>query len=106
MTSQGPDWRDVILRDLPEPYATVKATTFPSALEIIKVAAFNRRMRLSEFVGRAALAVAVYDNRGEITWQEATRLEPQLHDLRLGPGDTRRRRGKNHGPWQIEGMSE
>lgn len=100
------DWRDNILNDLPEGPVPLRGASFPSAVEIIKVAAFNRRMGLEEFVGRAALAVAVHDMSGEISWAQATEKEPPLKDLRRRKLPRRRLRGKGFGPWQIEGMAE
>lgn len=100
------DWRDNILNDLPEGPITVRAHTFPSALEMIRTAAFNRRMTVEDFVGRAALAVAVHDFAGETTWERATEKEPPMSDLRRRSLPKRRLRGRNFGPWIIEGMSE
>lgn len=100
------DWRDNIINDLPEEPVALKGMTFPSALELIKVAAFNRRMTLEDFVGRAALAVAVHDASAETSWTQMTDKEPPLRDLRRRKLPRRRLRGKGFGPWQIEGMAE
>lgn len=100
------DWRDNILSQLPEGSTSIKGQTFPTALEIIKAAAYNRRMTTEDFVGRAALAVAVHDFGGELTWEMATEKEPPLADLRRRGLAKRRLRGRGFGPWKIEGMSE
>mgnify|MGYP006137166177 CR=1 FL=1 len=100
------DWRQNILSNLPEDAVPIKGHTFPSALEVIKIAAFNRRMRVEDFVGRAALAVAVHDNAAELTWEMATEKEPPLADLRRRSLPKRRLRGRGFGPWKIEGMGE
>lgn len=100
------DWRDKILSDLPEGPINLRAHTFPTGLEIIRAAAYNRRMTVEDFVGRAALAVAVHDFGGELTWQTASEKEPPLHDLRRHGLPKRRLRGRGFGPWNIEGMSE
>lgn len=99
------DWRDRILSDLPEGPVNIKGHTFPSALEVIRVAAYNRRMTVEDFVGRAALAVAVHDDP-DLTWKMATEKEPPLSDLRRRSLPKRRLRGRGFGPWNIEGMSE
>lgn len=100
------DWRDNILNDLPEGNTTIRGHSFPTALEIIRAAAYNRRMTVEDFVGRAALAVAVHDFAGDLTWEMATEKEPPLADLRRHKLPKRRLRGRNFGPWKIEGMSE
>lgn len=97
------DWRDNILNDLPEGPINVRGHTYPSALELIKVAAYNRRMTVEDFVGRAALAVAVHDH-GDITWEQATEKEPPLADIRRRSLPKRRLRGMNFGPWKIGSM--
>lgn len=99
------DWRDNLLTDLPEGPVTFRANTYPTALEIIKAAAYNRRMTLEDFVGRAALSVAVHDFSGDMTWEMATDKEPPLADLRRRSLPKRRLRGRGFGPWKIEGMS-
>lgn len=99
------DWRDSILSDLPEGPITVRAHTYPTGLEMIRAAAYNRRMTVEDFVGRAALAVAVHDFAGDVTWEMATEKEPPLADLRRHKLPKRRLRGRGFGPWKIEGMS-
>lgn len=107
MKTQKPkgDWRDNILADLPETPVPLKGSTFPTALEIIRIAAYNRRMTTEDFVGRAALAVAVHD-ADDMTWVEATKNEPPLGDLRRRSLPKRRLRGRGFGSWSIEGMSQ
>ena len=105
-TPKKGDWRDNLLSNLPEGPINLRAHTYPTALEIIRAAAYNRRMTVEDFVGRAALAVAVHDFSGEMTWEEATDKEPPLSDLRRRSLPKRRLRGRNFGPWKIEGMSE
>ena len=100
------DWRDNLLANLPEGPINVRAHTYPTALEIIRAAAYNRRMTVEDFVGRAALSVAVHDFAGDMTWEEATDKEPPLADLRRHSLPKRRLRGRGFGPWKIEGMSE
>ena len=56
-TSQSPDWRENILRDLPEGPIPLRGATFPSALEVIKVAAYNRRMSLEDFAAELGCEV-------------------------------------------------
>jgi hypothetical protein len=104
--SQQADWRANIMSDLPDAPVTMKATTFEGAAEIIKVAAYNRRMTVEDFIARAALAVACYDMPLDIAWEEATEKEPPMRDLRRRGMSPRRMRGKGFGPWKIEGMSE
>jgi len=99
------DWRDNILNDLPDGPVNIKGHTYTTALEIIRVAAYNRRMTTEDFIGRAALAVAVHDT-DDITWEQATEKEPPLSDLRRRSLPKRRLRGRGFGPWNIEGMSE
>jgi len=106
MTKPTGDWRDNIITALPEDRIGAKFETFPSALELIEIAAFNRRIRTPDFVGRAALAFAVYDSDGELTWRQAADKEPPMADLRLKTMPRRRLRGRNFGPWVIEGLSE
>lgn len=105
-TSQETDWRENILRDLPEGPIPLRGATFPTALEVIRVAAYNRRMSLEDFVGRAALAVALYDGDGSDTWDEVMEKEPPLRDLRRHKLPRRRMRGRGFGPWRITGMDE
>jgi hypothetical protein len=99
-----PKWKADILRDLPQARIQVKAHTFPNAYDLIKVAAYNRRMSVEEFIGRAALAVAVADTKGEVTWKQMTRLEPPMKDLRRHNLPRRRLFGRGFGPWEIEKM--
>lgn len=98
------DWRDNLLANLPEGPITVRAHTYPTALEMIRAAAYNRRMTVEDFVGRAALAVAVHDFAGDTTWEEATDKEPPLADLRRHNLPKRRLRGRGFGPWKIGSM--
>lgn len=98
------DWRDRILTDLPEGPIPLRGATFPSAMELIKTAAFNRRISVEDFVGRAALAVAIWDSDGEHSWEEATDKEPPLRDIRRRKLPKRRLRGRGFGPWTIRGM--
>lgn len=95
------DWRETIMRDLPD--APVRATfeTFESAYEIIKIAAYNRRMHARDFIGRAALAMAIYDSDGELDWEKLTEKEPPIGDVRLRNVRKRRLRGRGFGPWKI-----
>jgi hypothetical protein len=105
MTRKRPvDWRANIEADLPEVEARFHAQSFPSAIELIKIAAFNRRMTVEDYVGRAALAFAVYDSQGEITWESATDKEPPLRDLRRHNLPRLRLRGRGFGNWRIEGL--
>ena len=95
------DIREAIAEQMPEKRLQSRFTTFPSAYEEIDVAAYNRRMTTREFVGRAALAFAVFDSKGDVLWEEITEKEPPISDLvRVGfPKD--RLRGRGHGEWQI-----
>lgn len=104
MTKPTGDWRDNILNDLPEGPIPLRGATYPTALEVIKVAAYNRRMSLEEYIGRAALAVAAYDTETE--WDSITDKEPPLRDLRRHRLPRRRLRGRGFGPWKITGMSK
>lgn len=104
--SQPTDWRANILRDLPEPPVSVKGATFPAALAVIEAAAYNRRMSVEDFIGRAALAVAIYDGDGSDTWDEVMDKEPPLRDLRRRSLPRRRMRGRGFGAWKITGMNE
>lgn len=103
---QATDWRANILRDLPDGPVQIRGESYDSAWELIKIAAYNRRMHVRDFIARAALAVAVYDSDGEISWEDATDKEPPLADLRLNQIPRRRLRGKGFGPWKIRGMDE
>jgi len=98
------DWRDNILNDLPEGPVQLRGTTYPSALEAIRTAAYNRRMHLDEYVGRAALALAVADLG--LDWDDITDKEPPLRDLRRHRLPARRLRGRGFGPWRIERITE
>ena len=104
--SQPPDWRANILRDLPDAPITVKASSYPTAMAVIEAAAFNRRMTVEDFIGRAALAVAVYDSDGSDTWDDIAEKEPPLRDIRLRKLPRRRLRGRGFGAWRITGMNE
>lgn len=93
--------RDQIADQMPEPRLSGKFSTFRSAYEQIQDAAFNRRMITGEYVGRAALAFAVFDSHGEVLWDEITRREPPISDLVMGGYAKSRIRGREHGDWQI-----
>ena len=99
------DWRERILADLPDDRVVLKCATFASAEEMIKIAAYNRRMTIEDFIGRAALAVAVYDSEGDTTWRDATDKEHVMADLRRHGLPKRRLRGRGFGPWVIGRMS-
>lgn len=93
--------RDLIAEQLPEKRVSARFDTFPSALQEISDAAFNRRMLVRDYVGRAALAFAVYDSDGQVMWDEIMQKEPPMRDLvRLG-FDRDRLRGQGHGEWKI-----
>ena len=100
-SSTTEDWREDLISDLAEPRIRVNAHTFPTAYEQIKVAAYNRRMPVEEFIGRAALAFAVHDSEGELGWGLITRREPPIRDLRRKGLEPKRYRGKNFGKWKI-----
>ncbi len=93
--------RGEIGAQITESRLSAKFHTYPSALAEISDAAYNRRMTVRDYVGRAALSFAVYDSEGEVMWDEITELEPPMTDIvRLGfPRD--RLRGRGHGSWQI-----
>ncbi len=95
------DIRAEIAEQLPEPRVSARFYTFESAFEAIETAAYNRRMRTGDFVGRAALAFAVFDSDGDLTWAEATEKEPPMRDLLKLGFDRDRLRGGGHGKWQI-----
>lgn len=97
------DWRADILRSLPDEKRMIRMMTFDSALDLIQVAAYNRRMTQQEFCGRAALAVAAFD--ADEPWFAVTRLEPPLHDRRRFQMEPRRKYGRDFGNWQITGMT-
>lgn len=100
------DWREKILADLPDEWVVLRCRTFTTAEAIIKTAAYNRRMNVEDFIGRAALAVAVHDAEGDPSWVEATEKEIPLTDLRRRGLPARRLRGHGFGPWVIERMSD
>jgi hypothetical protein len=86
---------------MPEKRLSARFHTFPTALSEISDAAYNRRMTVRDYVGRAALAFAVFDSEGELMWDELTELEPPMTDI-VRPGfDRDRLRGRGHGKWQI-----
>lgn len=97
-------WRADILADLPDHRVKVHATTFESAYELISIAAHNRRMTVDEFIGRAALAFAVYDSEGDTSWLAATRREPGMNDKRRHGLPRKRMFGHGFGRWEIEGL--
>ncbi len=103
---QWDEWRTDLLRDLPEKRMVAKYFTFESAYDLIKVAAYNRRITIEDFVGRSALAFAVYDSNGEISWREATRLEPNMADLRRHNLPMKRKFGADFGPWEIGSLHD
>lgn len=98
------DWKADLLADLPQRRIAVKAHTYDDAYVLIQVAAYNRRMSVQDFIGRAALAVAVADSKGEHSWREMTRLEPPMRDLRRNNLPYKRKFGEDFGPWKITGM--
>lgn len=93
--------RAQIADQMPEPRLSGRYTTFPSAFQQIEDAAFNRRMIVREYVGRAALAFAVFDSQGEVMWDQITEQEPTISNLTLGGYRKERLRGREHGDWQI-----
>jgi hypothetical protein len=102
--NEVPKWKADLILDLPEARIQVKAHTFPNAYDLIKVAAFNRRMSVEEYIGRAALAFAVYDSNGDTTWRAATRREPPMKDLRRHNLPRRRLFGREFGKWEIRSL--
>ena len=93
--------REQIAEQMPERRLQSRFTTFESAFREIEDAAFNRRMTTRDFVGRAALAFAVFDSEGALLWDEITQNEPPMTDL-VRPGFAKDRlRGHGHGNWQI-----
>jgi hypothetical protein len=96
------DWRADVLKSLPDEKKAFRVVTFTSAYKLIGDAAFNRRMKIEDFVGRAALSVACYD--ADEPWFAITAAEPPLHDLRRNNMAPIRKYGRDFGPWQIEGM--
>lgn len=99
------DWRERILNDLPSETVQITAYTYPEALELIRIASYNRRISLGDFIGRAALAFAVYDSAGEHTWEAVTDKEPPLADRTRRRLPKRRMRGRGFGPWKIGNLS-
>lgn len=97
-------WKESILEDLAEPRVEVRAWTFPRALSLIEDAAWNRRMKPQDFIGRAALAFAVYDSDGQVTMDSIGRLEPEMHDLRRRNLRLKRHFGRDFGDWEIVGL--
>jgi hypothetical protein len=97
-------WREDLLSDLPQARVEAMYNSWPDAFDLIKVAAYNRRLYVPDFVGRAALAVAVFDSAGEHSWREMTRAEPPLRDLRRINLPMKRRFGEGFGPWDIKEM--
>jgi hypothetical protein len=97
----SPEIRQSVQDQMPEPRVSARYTTFRSAQEQIEDAAYNRRMITGEYVGRAALAFAVFDSGGEVDWAEITALEPPISDLVRGGYAKSRIRGREHGDWQI-----
>jgi hypothetical protein len=93
--------REEIVDQMPEKRLSARFTTFQSAYDEIQDAAFNRRMLTAEYVGRAALAFAVFDSHGEVLWDEIMRREPPITDLVMGGYAKSRIRGREHGDWQI-----
>lgn len=98
------DWRADILDDLAQARIQVSALTFPNAYDLMKIAAYNRRMHVPEFIGRAALAVAVFDSAGEVSFAEVARVEPPIRDLRRHNLPMKRHFGRDFGPWNIKEM--
>jgi len=93
--------RAQIADQMPEKRLSSRFTTFESAFKEIEDAAYNRRMITREYVGRAALAFAVFDSQGEVLWEEITEREPAISDITLGGYQKKRLRGREHGEWQI-----
>jgi hypothetical protein len=94
-------WREDLLAALPQARIQVQAITFPDAYDLMKIAAFNRRMHVPEFIGRAALAFAVYDAGEDATWAAMTRNEPPMRDVRRHNLPPKRKFGHDFGPWVI-----
>lgn len=102
MSDLRSDWRADVLKSLPDEKVAFRIVSFTSAYALIGEAAYNRRMKIEDFCGRAALAVAAFD-AGE-TWLAAAHDEPPIHDLRRTRLPAKRRYGKDFGAWQIMGM--
>jgi len=100
------DWRDEIMNDLPQTTENLWCRSYADALEVIRIAAYNRRMHVADFVARAALAVAVYDSQGELDYHKISEKEPAMRDLRRRGMRLRRLRGNGFGPWIIKEMGE
>jgi hypothetical protein len=98
-------WRADVLSDFAQPRIETPAWTFPDALDLIEIAAYNRRMTVEDFIGRSALAFAVFDAAGDVSWKMATRLEPPMRDLRRHNMPLRRKFGRDFGDWQIQELS-
>jgi len=93
--------RQEIAEQMPEKRIQSRFTTIESAFREIEDAAYNRRMITREYVGRAALAFAVFDSEGQVRWEDITEKEPPISDL-VRPGFPKDRlRGRGHGDWQI-----
>jgi hypothetical protein len=97
------DWRADVLRSLADDKKAFRVVTFESAYTLIADAAYNRRMLIEDFVGRAALAVAAYD--ADEPWLAVTYKEPPLRDLRRNNLPPKRKYGRDFGNWQITGMT-
>jgi hypothetical protein len=96
------DWRADVLRSLPDEKVAFRLVTFKSAYALIGEAAYNRRMKMEDFCGRAALAVAAYD--ADEPWLAVAHAEPPIHDLRRTRLPAKRRYGRDFGDWQIMEM--
>ena len=97
-------WKENIAADLAESKIEVRAWTYPRALSLIEDAAWNRRMKPEDYIGRAALAFAVHDSAGEVSWEAVTRLEPEIDDLRRRNLRRKRHFGHDFGQWEIGGL--
>lgn len=91
--------REAVAADMPEERVRLYAHSFPSAVSLIDVAAYNRRMKTSEYVGRAALSFAIHDSHGEDHWEDVTKNEPPMFSLLTR--ERVRYRGHGFGPWEI-----
>jgi hypothetical protein len=96
------DWQADLIAHLPDRRVEMRAHTFESAAELIRDGAWNRRMHVEEYIGRAALAFAVYDAGDEVTWKQITYLEAPLRDKRRHNMPRRRLFGREFGSWEIE----
>ena len=97
------DWRADVLRSLADEKRAFRIVTFESAYKLIGEAAYNRRMKMEDFCGRAALAVAAFD--ADEPWQAVAYREPPIHDLRRVRLPAKRKYGRDFGPWQITDMT-